>query len=59
MIDVERLARALAEVEENHLDPACITDTCDHEDGEHPEYSIGCGDAAEIAREYAALENES
>ena len=51
VLDVERLAAALVEVEENHLNLACLTDTCDHED-DCPDYAIGCGDAEEIAREY-------
>lgn len=52
MIDKDILIRALVEVEENHLNTDCLSDTCDHPEGECPEYVIGCGDAAEIADEY-------
>jgi len=51
-IDVTILTKAIVEVEKNHLYGDCLSDTCDHPDGECPEYSIGCGDAAEIAAEY-------
>lgn len=52
MIDVKLLTAAIVDVEEDHLIPECLDDSCDHEDGEHPEYSIGCGDAEEIAAAY-------
>jgi len=54
-LDVERLARAIVEVEESRLCTDCLADVCEvHE--EFYAASIGCGDAAAIAREYAALE---
>lgn len=52
MIDTQILVNALVLVEENHLNPDCLSDTCDHPDDACPEYSIGCGDAAEIASFY-------
>ena len=52
MIDVEILTAAIVDVEEDRLDPLCLSDNCDHPDGECPEYAIGCGDAREIAAAY-------
>lgn len=51
-IDPKRLTAALVELEERHLDLICLSDACDHPDGECPEYSIGCGDGAELAEIY-------
>lgn len=53
MIDVERLTRAIVEVEESKIRPECLDDTCDHEDDD-PIHSpgVGCGDAAAIAKAY-------
>ena len=45
----KRLMEALVEVEEAHLNPDCLSDSCDHLEGECPEYGIGCHSAAEIA----------
>ena len=51
-LDVERLTRAIVEVEESKLCNDCFADVCEvHE--EFYEASIGCGDAIAIAADYA------
>jgi hypothetical protein len=55
-LDRKVLAAALVELEERRLNIECITDKCDHPDGECPEpRDIGCGDAEELATEYERL----
>lgn len=48
----QALTEALVEIEESKLSPACLSDSCDHDECPEP-LSISCGDAAEII-EYVA-----
>ena len=44
----ERMTEALVMVEEDLINPLCMSDSCDHPEGECPELSISCTSARDI-----------
>jgi hypothetical protein len=59
----EALARALTsaivDIEEERLPADCIADECSHEDDEHPEPGVHCGDGGRLAAAALAAMRET